>query len=132
MRFWSGAEVEKSIYTRFDETRKAVDKLIKSEIDNGSLKSLDMEYCYIPIVMTDDLIDLYPPRSRIDKLERRIYNSPQLDFQIFINGTKSERVEEYIRGIRSSKKLLISAGLNRDQIKEFEYSLDKISHHFSG
>ena len=101
-------------------------------LGTGELGGIGIEYCYIPIVMGPEFADLYPPRSHFNKQEGKIFHSPVLNFEIFVNGTDREMKLEYIRGMQVDDRLLKKSGLSSDQATEFNNSVEKMKQMVSG
>lgn len=119
MKFWDGAEVEKSVYPNYRRTLELVGGEIEEALQYRSLRDVDWEFCYIPIIMGPNFAEFYPARTKADKNEKKFYHSPKLDFAIFQVGTDAQCKAEYVRGIGSALESLESIGLVEDQLYDF-------------
>lgn len=131
MKYWESAEVEKSAQAQLVKTAKSLELEIASALGGGKLADVDVEFCYIPIVMGPDFLDMYPSRSTFSLSENKIFHSPQLNFDTFINGTEVQKKDAYIKGIMSAKLSLKSAKLDDTQILDFHSRLKGLLHHAS-
>jgi len=126
MRYWESAEVEKSVQSSLYATRSLIHDDIVRVINKGGLANSDWELCYIPIVMGPEFIDLFPPRTNLDRRKRKLYHSPQLRFEIFQNGTENQKAAEYLNGIILITRELFSIGLDDEQIAEFRSGIESL------
>ena len=118
--------MEKSVYTGFISTRKSLEADISAALQNGSLNETDLEFCCIPIVMSPDFIDFYPPRSKFRSGEKKFFHSPQLPFSTFQTGTDKERKYSYIKGILTAIPMLKATGLTSCQIINFGENIKRL------
>ena len=66
----------------------------------------------------------YPERSKLRK-KRRIYDcAPQLNYEVFVNGSFEDQLKEYIRGIALSAPHLVGLGATPEQVEDFKRILE--------
>lgn len=127
MEFWSSVEIDRLADQAFDITRRLAEPYLNEAFAKSSLSELDAKLRYVPIVMHDDAKENYPARSKLRK-KQRIYDcAPQLDYDIFINGTRKDQLNEYLRGVVEATPYLAEFGAVPEQIKEFEHILANAS-----
>jgi hypothetical protein len=103
-----------------DRTRRCVEAYLIREFARSSLSKLDAKLRYVPIVMPDNMRWRYPERSELHK-KQRIYDcAPQLNYEVFVNGTFEDQLKEYLRGIALSAPHLKGLGATPEQIADFE------------
>jgi len=86
----------------------------------SSLATLDAKLRYVPIVMPKGMRERYPERSKLRK-KQRIYDcSPQLNYEVFVEGSFEDQLKEYLRGIALSTPHLKGLGATPEQIADFE------------
>jgi hypothetical protein len=123
MRFRASAEVFKAAFPALDKARRTVDPFLNAAFTASSLASLDCLLRYTPIVMPEGMRERYPERSKLDK-KRRVYDcSPQLNYEVFVNGSLREQLDEYLRGVALSAPYLIDLGASLEQMEEFRQIL---------
>jgi|SRR5215469_7766784 len=88
------------------------------------LAKLPIKLRYVPIVMPEGMRERYPARSRVRKKENLYDCAPQLDYEVFVEGTFAEQVKEFLRGIGLSALHLSKLGASQRQIEEFKKILD--------
>jgi hypothetical protein len=123
MRLWCGAEAEKTVHLALTATRNRLKNALTNTLKSGSMADIDLELCYIPIVMSDDFVELYPARSSYSKIDKRVYHSPQLNFETFRDGSSKERDNAFIEGLLLAKSFLSEAGIEERQVTDFEKNL---------
>lgn len=124
MLFWASSEEDMSISNPLNQVRFAVEPHLNRQIAQSDLSDLDLEIRYIPIVMRPEWIERYPARSSA-RIKQRIYVcAPQLDYQIFLTGTQSEQLKEYVRGVATSLPHIHKFGLTKNQTEIFAKILD--------
>jgi len=84
------------------------------------LAELRIKLRYVPIIMPEGMRERYPARSRVRKKENLYDCAPQLKYEVFVEGTFSEQVDEYLRGIALSAPHLGKLGASQQQIEEFK------------
>ena len=127
MEFWAAVEAQQPAYPAVTRTRKCVEPFLTAAFAASSLATLDCKLRYVPIVMSEDLQADYPARSKLRK-KQRIYDcAPVLDYDVFVNGTFKEKLEEYLRGIALSAPHLSGLGASPGQITEFKEILARAS-----
>jgi hypothetical protein len=87
---------------------------------DSNLNTLGVKLRYVPIIMPDDLRQRYPARSKLRLKERVYVCAPQLNFEVFVNGTFEDRLREYVRGIATSAPHLAGLGATPAQLEEFD------------
>ena len=123
MDFWAGAEVEKSVHHHLKRVREELHNGIEGALQSGLLADVQLELCYIPIVMDKDFIDLYPERATFDKRAGKVLSSPHLDFAVFKSFSLRSAQSEYLRGLSTASRILSKAGLEAKTIDEFKESV---------
>lgn len=98
---------------------RQMEHLISSRISESSLLNLDTEFCYIPILMPNDMLDRYPARSSYSRKEDVIYCCPQLDYDRYKSGDGAVRREVVYEGLGEARKLMKRANFSDAQIEEF-------------
>lgn len=119
MEFWAAAEVEKQAYKNVTLVRRLVEEYLNSEFEKSSLALFKCRIRYIPIVMPESAKARYPARSKLRKKENLYDCAPQLDYDVFVDGTLEEQLREYIRGIEETADHLHKLGATPQQVEEF-------------
>ena len=70
----------------------------------------------MPIVMPKGMRERYPERSKLRKKERVYLCAPQLNYEVFVNGSFEDQLKEYLRGIALSAPHLKGLGATPEQI----------------
>jgi len=79
------------------------------------MASLEAKLRYVPIVMPVDMHANYKERSKLNK-KQKIYDcAPQLNYEIFVNGSIADSIKEYARGIETCIPHLGGIGLDEGQ-----------------
>jgi hypothetical protein len=120
LKFWASVEGHMAAYDAITKTRRTVEPFLNSAFAASSLSSLECKLRYVPIIMPDGIRERYPARSKLLKKERIFDCAPQLDYDVFVNGTFEEQLHEYIRGIALSGPYLVGLGASEKQIRDFE------------
>lgn len=102
-----------------DRARRCVMPYLNAAFAASSLRSLEAELRYVPIVMPEDMRGDYPPRSKLRKKQRLYDCAPQLDYEVFVGGSFEDQLREYLRGISESGPHLAHLGATPQQIEEF-------------
>ena len=69
--------------------------------------------------MPKGMRERYPARSKLRK-KAKIYDcAPQLDYEVFVDGTLEQQLTEYLRGISESAPHLAGLGIPPDQVEVF-------------
>lgn len=124
MEFWASAEVYRSADEGLEAARLCVEPFLNAAFAKSSLSGLNCTLRYVPIVMPEGMRERYPARSRREK-GQPIYNCcPQLDYDIFIEGTLEAQLREYIRGIATSAPFLRDLGASPQQVQDFNSILE--------
>ncbi len=126
MEFFESAELYKDASPAYLRTASAVEKFLTHALGRSLLLSeLGVKVRYIPIIMPVQLRSRYPARSKVRKKERLYDCAPQLNYDVFINGTFEQQLEEYIRGLTESVPFLAKLGASREQVEEYASILAK-------
>jgi hypothetical protein len=120
LRFWASAEVFQPAYEASNTVRLCVEPFLNAAFAASSLATLEGELRYIPIIMPQDMHKKYTARSKLRKRERIYDCAPQLNYEIFVDGTLGDQLREYLRGIASSAPYLAGLGATPEQIEDFE------------
>jgi len=124
MEFVFSSEVDKTALFQMHEVREAVRISLEDAVAKSTLSELDVRVRYIPIIMKAENLERFPARSRLER-KNRIFNCcPQLDIQIFLTGTQSERVAVFVNGLRECGPALAKLGATSEQVAEFDQILD--------
>lgn len=123
MKFSESSEVEKSVLTNFtaiiEICRNDIGRIFGSE----DILSIEWEFCYIPIVMSEEFIDFYPERRTICQSEKRVYFSPQLNYFVFLKGSQGDRLREYISGMIPGIDELVGLAIDVEQAEKLKSKL---------
>lgn len=120
MEFWASSESYIKASDNLDNTRRLVEPYLNDVFEKSSLNFINIELRYIPIVMNPESLANYPSRSRA-KIKQGIYLcAPQLDYQTFVDGTLSDKLDEYLRGIALSSPFLKKFGATPEQVRDFD------------
>jgi hypothetical protein len=123
MNFRTSAEVFQAAFPAFDKVRRCVEPFLNAAFSTSSLRSVDAELRYVPIVMPEGMRERYPARSKLRK-KTRIYDcAPQLNYDVFVHGPLEDQLREYLRGVALSAPYLAALGASKEQIAEFELIL---------
>jgi len=117
--FWASAEVFVAAYPAQNRAHRCVEPYLKNAFSKSSLATLDGLLRYVPIIMPEGMRQRYPARSKLRK-KKRIYDSaPQLDYDVFVDGSFRDQLREYIRGIAEAAPHLAGLGATPEQIVDF-------------
>jgi len=119
LEFWASSEVQRLAGPASEMVRRCVEPLLNSAFAASSLATLDGKLRYVPIIMPDVLRERYPARSRLRKKERVYDCSPQLNYNVFVQGSFEDQLREYLRGIAESAPHLAGLGATPQQIEDF-------------
>jgi hypothetical protein len=120
LEFWASAEVFQPAVPALDKARRSVGPFLNTAFAGSSLATLRCELRYVPIAMPNNMRRRYPARSKLRKKQRIYLCAPQLNYDVFVNGTFEEQLQEYLRGIALSAPHLAEFGASPQQIEEFE------------
>lgn len=119
MEFWASSEAYQPAGAGLEAARLRVEPFLNAAFAESSLSGLNCELRYVPIVMPDGMRERYPARSRREK-GKLIYNCcPQLDYDVFVEGTLEAQLREYIRGIATSAPFFPDLGASPQQVQDF-------------
>jgi hypothetical protein len=125
MIFWASAEVFQAAFPAMDKGRRFVEPYLNAEFAKSSLAKLEGKLRYVPIVMPEGMRQRYPERSKLRK-KQRIYDcSPQLNYEVFVDGTFEDQLKEYLRGIALSAPHLKGLGATPEQIADFNRIMEE-------
>lgn len=124
MKFWASAEVDLPADYALNRARLCVEPFLNAAFAASSLQFVKAELRYVPIVMSKDGRANYPARSKLLKSQRIYDCAPQLNYEIFVEGTLEDQLREYIRGISESAPHLADLGATPEQIAEFNRILE--------
>lgn len=127
MKFWASAETDALAFDNIYNVTKYIEPKINRSLQLSSLSEIYLKIRYIPIVMSDDSINMFPSRSKVRK-KSRIYDcAPQLGFRIFTSGTWNEQIENYLNGLRECASRLNEFGASKEQAQEFIRILEELN-----
>ena len=112
----------------FDIMRVAL-AFFPDRLARGVLGRLDVELCYVPILMPEELMCGYPARSGIDRTRRVIHGSPQLDADGWAAASVEGRIAIYARGLRKCAPLLREMGATDTEIRTLLVEVDAFAAH---
>jgi hypothetical protein len=102
---------------------RKVGGFLQAELSLGSLAELPVEIRYVPIVMPSEWHDRYHERSRVRRKQGIYECAPHLDYDVFVNGSEREQIEEYIRGLETSAAYLSEFGASEEHVAAFRQAL---------
>ena len=127
MKFWASAETDALAFDNIYNVTKYIEPKINRSLQLSSLSEIYLKIRYIPIVMSDDSINMFPSRSKVRK-KSRIYDcAPQLGFRIFTSGTWNEQIENYLNGLSECASRLNEFGASKEQAQEFIRILEELN-----
>lgn len=109
-----------SCWAGSDKIRRCVEPFLNDAFAASSLSTLEGKLRYVPIIMPENMRERYPERSKLRKKQKIYLCAPQLDYEVFVNGSFEEQLREYIRGIALSAPHLSGLGATEEQIADFE------------
>ena len=120
MNFWASAEVFVAADPAQNRARRSVEPFLNEAFASSSLAKLEAKLRYVPIIMPKGMRDRYPARSKLRKKERIYDCAPQLEYDVFVEGTFEDQLREYLRGIAQSAAHLAGLGATPQQIDDFK------------
>lgn len=120
MLFWASSEVHRTVGPASEKARHCVEPFLNAAFASSSLATLEGELRFVPIVMPEGVRQRYPERSELRGEERVYVCAPQLDYDVFVEGTFEEQLREYVRGIALSAPHLKGLGASPQQIDDFK------------
>ena len=111
-----------------DLLRAALD-FFPARLAEGVLGRLDLELCYVPILMPEKLMAAYPARSRIDRAKRIIFCSPRLDGDDWMAASVEGRIALYAQGLRECASLMRRMGASAAEIRAMLGEVDALASH---
>ena len=112
----------------FDIMRAALD-FFPARLSEGVLGRLDVELCYVPILMPEELAGGYPARSGLDRTKRIIFCSPQLDADDWVTASVEGRIALYTQGLRACVPLMRRMGASDAEIRAILGEVDAFAAH---
>ncbi len=107
-------EVEKRAYPAFKKIADMVENDLDPRLASSDLGEIDLEICYIPILMPPDLQAIYPSRSKYDRKLGVSFPCPQLTYDCFVSGTQPEQIQEFVNGLHVVSEHLKIIGVTAD------------------
>jgi hypothetical protein len=129
LEFWASSEIYKSAGPASEKARRCVESFLNAAFAASSLATLEGKLRYVPIIMPEGMRERYPARSKLRKKERIYDCAPQLDYDVFVDGTFEDQLKEYLNGIAPSAPHLAGLGATKQQIKDFETILAGAAEH---
>ena len=123
MRFWSSAEVVREVDAASEAVRRAVLSFLTANLTGSPLDTIDAEIVYIPVIMPPEMHGRYKAILRYDPKDRSIEARPQLDYNVFLNGTKEQQLTTYLNGLEGVLRLFPKLHATDDQIVFFRQLL---------
>lgn len=120
MEFWASSEVYRPADPASEKARRCVEPYLTAAFAASGLATLECLLRYVPIIMPDGMRERYPARSKLRKKQRVYDCAPQLNYELFVDGTFEDQLREYLGGIAPSAPHLAALGASPQQIKEFE------------
>jgi hypothetical protein len=119
LKFRASAEVFRVAFPAMDRARRCVEPFLTAAFATSNLATLDVKLRYVPIVMPEGMRERYPARSKLRKKERLFDSAPQLNYEVFVEGSFVDQLQEYIHGIAESAPHLAELGATPEQIEDF-------------
>jgi len=130
LEFWASSEAHRPAGLKSEKVRRNVEPFLNKAFAASSLATLKCKLRYVPIIMPAEARERYPARSKLRRKERIYDCAPQLDFQVFVDGTFEDQLREYLKGISESGPHLAELGASAQQIEDFnriiETSVERI------
>jgi hypothetical protein len=120
LEFRALAEVDQPAWASMHKVRLAVESYLNAAFAQSSLAEFSIKLRYVPIIMPVGMRERYPSRSKVRKKENLCDCAPQLNYEIFVEGTFAEQIDEYLRGVALSAPHLAKLGASQPQIEEFK------------
>lgn len=120
MIFWASSETYQPAGDNLNVVWKCVEPYLNAQLQDSTLATLDCKLRYVPIIMPPGMRERYPARSRLRKKENVYLCAPQLDYDVFVEGTFEDQLREYLKGIEPSAPHLAKLGATAEQIADFE------------
>lgn len=116
----ASAEVFQLAYPALDRARRLTIPYLNSAFKLSNLADLAIEIRYVPIVMPEGMRERYPARSRLRLKDHVFESAPQLNYEVFVSGSSSMQIEEYLSGIAAAARQLVRLGANGQHIEVFQ------------
>jgi hypothetical protein len=120
VQFRAFAEVDQPAFFAMRQVRQRVEPFLNAAFETSVLAEIPITLRYVPIIMPEGVRERYPARSKVSKKENLYDCAPQLNYEVFVEGTFAEQVDEYLRGIALSVPHLAKLGASQQQIEELK------------
>ena len=124
MKFWASAEVHKDAYLALDRVKRCVEAYLNTKFEQSSLNYLNIELRYIPFVMDGEFRSHV--KSGLNKSTKSYCCTENLNFSIYVNGSISEQVSEYTKGISIPTNILFDFGATQTQVNDIGDIMDNL------
>lgn len=124
MILWASSETDALTGSAVDRTRRRVQPHLNALLEASALSKCAVKIRYVPIVMPSVLQARYPARSKVLKKDHIYDCAPQLDYDVFLNGTPSAQLACYLEGLRECANGLSKLGVTTEQSEIFLNLLD--------
>ena len=111
-----------------DLLRMALD-FFPARLAEGVLGRLDLELCYVPILVPEELVGGYPARSRVDRATGVMSCSPQLDAERWTTASVEGRIALYVQGLRACAPLMQKMGATEPEVRAMLVEVDAFAAH---
>lgn len=120
MKIWASTECHQPAYASVSRARRLVEAHLNEAFARSAFSDLDMTLRYVPIVMPVEFHDRYKERSKA-QVDQSIYDcAPHLDYEVFVSGTITEQIREYLRGISLAVPHLHKFGFTPENLADFK------------
>ena len=120
MKFWASDESFRDASDAITKARRCVEAFLNAAFAASNLASLEIKLRYVPIIMPAGMRERYPARSKVRKKERIYDCAPQLNYEVFVEGTFEDQLREYLRGIAETSAHLTDFGATPTQVGTFD------------
>ena len=120
MRFWASAEVFAPASSAVARSERALEDYLNRVMQQTCLKELDLTLLYVPIIMPHQMRKRYPSRTRLRAEARTSECAPQIDYDVFVQGSFDRQLHEYVNGLREVLPHLVKIGATSELTSEFE------------
>ena len=87
MNFWASAEVHQPAFAAMSKVRRSVESFLNRSFAGSKLAALECKLRYVPVIMPEGMRERFPSRSKLRKKDRIYDCAPQLNYDVFVNGT---------------------------------------------
>ena len=120
MKFGWSAEVTLEVQKALNTIAPIAASYLDTALSAPPLDAVDIEICYVPVLMNKHHIGNYPARSRRSIKERTIYCAPQLDHDRWIAGDQTDKMDVWMTGLNDAIVYLERFGVSGDQLEAFK------------